>query len=147
MRTMLYEAVFWRPNPKKPSFEDGLALPGVCNALAEFGTRSGDTGVIAQVDSAPAGAAWYRFYTAENAIRGYIAAAIPVIVIAVHADYRRHGIGDQLLGGLLEYAARQEIDKISLMVSKDNHAVKLYRKCGFVEYTDEGDSLLMVRKI
>jgi hypothetical protein len=59
MREMLYEAVFWRPNPNKPSFEEGLALPGVSNALVDWGKRDGDTAVIACVDGTPAGVAWY----------------------------------------------------------------------------------------
>jgi len=95
MREMLYEAVFWRPNPNKPSFEDGLANPGVSNALVDWGKRDGDTGVIALCDSRPAGAAWYRFYTADNSISGYLAETILVIVIAVHENYRREGIGEK----------------------------------------------------
>ncbi len=34
---------------------------------------------------------------------------------------------------------------MSLMVSKNNHAIDLYRKCGFQEYAEKGDSLLMIR--
>jgi len=45
---------------------------------------------------------------------------------------------------LLEYASQHYIEKLSLMVSKDNHALKLYWKCGFREYADAGDSLLML---
>mgnify|MGYP000054364452 CR=1 FL=1 len=70
MREMLYEAVFWRPNPNKPSFEESFADPGVSHALVDWGEREGDAAVIALVDSTPAGAAWYRFYTEANCIRG-----------------------------------------------------------------------------
>ena len=146
MREMLYEAVFWRPNPNKPTFEEGLAYPGVSHALVDWGARTGDTAVIALVDSQPAGAAWYRFYTEDKCIRGYINETIPVIAIAVHNDYRRQGIGKQMLEWLIAQAAKRNIQKLSLMVSKDNHALRLYRKCGFLEYADTGDSLLMLRK-
>ena len=101
MRKMLYEAVYWRAHPNKPPFEKGLASPGVNNALENWGEKEGDTGVIALVDSNPAGAAWYRYYKENNAIRGFIDETIPVIVIAVHNDYRRQGIGEKLLAGLL----------------------------------------------
>ncbi len=147
LREMLYEAIFWRPNPNKPSFEEALALPDISNDLADWGKREGDTAVIALVDSTPAGAAWYRFYTEENSIRGYIDEAIPVIVIAVHADYRHQGIGPKMMAWLIQQAAAQNIRELSLMVSKDNSAMKLYRKCGFAAYEDTGDSLLMLRKI
>ncbi len=46
MREMLYEAVFWRPNPNKPSLKEGLADPGVRNALVDWGEREGDAAVI-----------------------------------------------------------------------------------------------------
>ena len=147
LRKMLYEAVYWRPTPNKPSFEDGLANPGVSNALVDWGKRDGDIAVIALIDSIPAGAAWYRFYTDDNFIRGYIEEAIPVVVIAVHKDYRRLGLGERMINWLIAYASEHNIEKLSLMVSKDNHAVNLYRKCSFLEYDDTGDSLLMLREI
>ena len=145
MREMLYEAVFWRPNPNKPSFEEGLTGPGVRNALVDWGERKGDTAVIALVDSMPAGAAWYRFYTDDNCIRGYMDGTVPVIVIAVHKNYRRQGIGEKMMAWLMDHASKHGIQKLSLMVSKDNHAIRLYRKCGFLECADTGDSLLMLR--
>ena len=146
MREMLFEAVFWHSNPNKPSLEEGLADPGVSNALVDWGKRDGDIAVIAVVDGIPAGAAWYRFYTDDNSIRGYIGETIPAIAIAVHKKYRRQGIGEKMIEWLLDHASKHNIQKLSLMVSKDIHAKKLYRKCGFLEYVDEGDSLLMVRK-
>jgi ribosomal protein S18 acetylase RimI-like enzyme len=91
----------------------------------------------------PAGAAWYRFYSDDNYIRGYINDTIPVIVIAVHQNYRRQGIGAKMMRWLISEASEHNIQKLSLMVSKDNHALKLYRKCGFVEYADQGDAWLM----
>ncbi|MGC9397106.1 MAG: GNAT family N-acetyltransferase [Anaerolineae bacterium] len=143
---MLYEAVFWRPNPNKPSFEESLTDPGVNQALVDWGERKGDAAVIALVDSTPAGAAWYRFYTDDKCIRGYIGETIPVIAIAVHKNYRRQGIGEKMIEWLVDHAAKHNIRKLSLMVSKDNRAIRLYRKCGFLEYADKGDSLLMLRE-
>ena len=146
MREMLYEAVFWRPNPNKPAFEEGLAASGVNNALVDWGERKGDAAVIALVDAIPAGAAWYRFYTDDNCIRGYIDETIPVIAIAVQKNCRRRGIGEKMIEWLLDHASEHNIQKLSLMVSKDNHAIRLYRKCGFLDYADRGDSLLMLRE-
>ena len=146
LREMLYEAVFWRAGANKPSFEEGLAYPEVSNALVDWGERDGDIAIIALVDSIPAGAAWYRFYTDENSIRGYIDETIPALVIAVHKNYRRQRIGEKMIEWLIDYASKHDVQKISLMVSKDNHAINLYRKCDFLEFADKGDSLLMFRK-
>lgn len=147
LRQMLYEAVFWRESPTKPSFKEGLAYPDVSKSLADWGKRDGDSCVVATLDSKPVGAAWYRFWTDDNFIRGYIEKSTPVLVIGVHSDYRHQGIGGKMIQWLIEYASKQAIQKISLSVSKDNYAINLYRQRGFVEHTDIGDSFLMLRKI
>ena len=41
---------------------------------------------------------------------------------------------------LIDYSSKHAIQKISLMVSKDNYAMNLYRQQGFLEYADEGDA-------
>jgi ribosomal protein S18 acetylase RimI-like enzyme len=147
MYEMLYEAVFWRDTPHKPTLEEGLALPEVSISLLEWGDRHGDTGVMATIAGVRVGAAWYRYWNDTLPVRGYLTPDIPVIVIGVHRDYRRQGVGRGLLLQLIEAAAKQGLAQVSLMVSKDNHALHLYRNVGFVEHRDTGDSLLMVRKV
>jgi ribosomal protein S18 acetylase RimI-like enzyme len=147
LKKMLYEAVFWRASVNKPSFEEGLAYPGVSNALTDWGERDGDTAVVATIDSVPVGAAWYRFWNDSNSTNGYIDENTPVLAIAVHRDYRHRGIGRKMIEWLIDYASKHSIQKISLNVSKDNYAINLYRQQGFVEYADKGDAFSMVRKI
>lgn len=141
MRQMLYEAVYWKSISKgtNPPFEKGLSEPGVGNALESWNVREGDLAVVAEKDSIPVGAAWYRFYNSEN--------EIPVLVAAVHRDHRRAGIGEKLINRLIHEASQQKVGKISLMVSKDNHAKSLYEKCGFKRYGDIEESVLMTRKV
>jgi ribosomal protein S18 acetylase RimI-like enzyme len=148
LREMLYEAVYWRSilHNESPPFDEGLAAPGVRNELDEWDQRKGDTGVVAVLDSVPVGAAWYRFCSRSNAIRGYIDDATPVTVLAVARHYRRRGIGTVLLTGLIERACEQGIHRLSLMVSDDNHAYALYRKCGFTDYAKAEDARLMIRQ-
>lgn len=147
LERMLYEAVFWRANPNKPSFEEGMANPEVRKSVANWGKRNGDTAVIATVNATPVGAAWYRYWTDDNFIRGYIDVQIPALVIGVVHNYRRLGIGQKMLEWLINRAAQDGIPKISLMVSKDNNAIHLYKQQSFLQYADKGDSLLMVRQI
>lgn len=147
LRRMLYEAIFWRSIGSAPSLEEGLAYPDVSNLLADWGRRAGDTAVVATVDSTPIGASWYRFWTDDNPIRGYIDEATPVLVIGVHTDYRHLGIGTKMIEWLVHRASEQAIERISLMVSKDNYAIHLYRQQGFVEYADNGDAFVMVRNM
>ncbi len=150
LREMLYEAVYWRSIAEgtNPPFDEALPpSPGIGKAVEQLGDWEGDAGVIALVDSARAGAAWYRFWADDNYIRGHISEGIPTLVLAVHGDFRRQGIGRKMLDRLIKHAAQQEIERMSLMVSKDNHALHLYRACGFEIHADDGDSLLMLREI
>lgn len=147
MKKMLYEAVFWRASDSKPSFEEGLAYPDVGKSLADWGKREGDAAIVATINSIPVGAAWYRFWTDDNFIPGYIDKITPVVVIGVHPDYRHQGIGGKMISRLISCASKQSIQKISLSVSKDNYAINLYRQQGFLEYADKGSAFLMTRKV
>ena len=147
LREMLYEAVFWRPRPDKPSFEKALAFPEVHKALHAWGERNGDTAVIALVDSKPAGAAWARLWTGDDHIIGYVDERTPILGIAVREDHRRHGIRRRLIEWMIERAAEEGASQISLSVSKDNHALALYRRTSFHEAVDHGDAFTMVRHI
>ena len=147
LREMLHEAVFWRPTANKPSFAEGLAYPDVSKVLADWGEREGDTAVVATMNAMPVGAAWYRYWTDTDFMRGYLDETTPVLVIGIHHDYRHQGIGGKLIKWLIDHAANQPIPQMSLMVSKDNYALNLYQQQGFQEYADTGDSLLMIRNI
>jgi ribosomal protein S18 acetylase RimI-like enzyme len=147
MKKMLYEAVFWRASANKPSFEEGLAYPEVSKALADWGERDGDTAVVATISALQVGAAWYRYWTDDNFINGYVEEITPVIVIGVESDYRHQGIGGRMLEWLIDRASNHAIHKLSLSVSKDNHALNLYRQQGFLECADLGDAFLMVRAL
>lgn len=149
LQEMLYQAVYWRTISQgtNPPFDEGMAAAGVSTALQSWGERPGDTGVVANVGSTPAGAAWYRFHTQSNAVRGYIDDSTPVVVIAVVAEYRNQGVGTLLLEWLIREASRQKIGRLSLMVSNDNDAFHLYRKLGFQDHAIVDDSRLMVRNL
>ncbi|NNC92535.1 MAG: GNAT family N-acetyltransferase [Acidimicrobiia bacterium] len=147
LREMLHEAVFWRAGADMPSLAEGLVLPEVVRSLENWGERAGDTGVVATVGSTPVGAAWYRLWTDDNYIRGYVNQTTPVLVIGVRRDYRRRGVGGMLIDWLVARASAHDIQRISLAVSKDNHALRLYRHRGFAEYVDMGDTILMVRSL
>jgi ribosomal protein S18 acetylase RimI-like enzyme len=144
---MLYEAVFWRVHEGRPSFEEALAYPEVSKALIHWGDRPGDTGVIAVVDALPVGAAWFRYWEEADSVNGYVSDRTPIVVIGVHQDYRQQGIGGRLMDGLLDRAADQTVARLSLNVAKENYAIKLYRRKGFIEYRDNGDAVVMVRDI
>ena len=148
LQSILYEAVFWRDVENRPSYEEAFTdFPGVIKALADWGERDGDTAIIATHNGTRVGSAWYRYWRAEDEMRGYTANSTPVIVIGVHAEFRGKKIGTRLLSGLIEQAQKEGVPQVSLMVSKDNYALNLYRQQGFKFHSETEDSITMVRDI
>jgi ribosomal protein S18 acetylase RimI-like enzyme len=131
LREMLYEAVCWRPHQPRPPLEEILAEPELAKLLNGWG-RNGDTAVVAEwEDGTSIGAAWYRFWTAENHSYGFVDADTPELGIAVRQEFRQRGIGTALLAALLEQARRSAIAQISLSVEPENYSRRLYEKLGF----------------
>ncbi|MCB8959326.1 MAG: GNAT family N-acetyltransferase [Ardenticatenales bacterium] len=142
LRRMHYEAVYWGPG--RPSFAEAAARPGFFWQIEGWGERAGDTALLAWAGEVPVGAAWYRFWpVAAEAPAGFIDTATPVLGIAVHEDWRRRGIGRQLLEGLIAAATAQGLAGLSLNVSKGNGARNLYEEMGFVVHEDRGEALTM----
>lgn len=132
LREMLFEAVYWRGDADRHGQEAGLAFPELAKLLAGWGHRYGDVGKIAVSGRGqPIGAAWYRFWNANDHSYGYIADDVPELGIGVVKDARSQGVGTALVHALLEYAHQQGIQRISLSVEKDNPALFLYQKFGF----------------
>jgi ribosomal protein S18 acetylase RimI-like enzyme len=142
---MLFEAAYWRPDQAHPTLENGLARPDLDYLLADWG-REGDTAVIAILDGQPIGAAWYRFWGAEKHSYGYVSPTMPELGIAVRAEYRRRGIGSQLLASLLEAAKSQDLIGVSLSVEMDNPAANLYLQHDFAIIAEGNNAWTMVIK-
>lgn len=67
-----------------------------------------------------------------------------IVDIALSPEWRRRGIGTQLLKQLIA-TARQGGLGVGIFVEKFNPALSLYRRIGFVEVADEGFYLEMER--
>jgi ribosomal protein S18 acetylase RimI-like enzyme len=130
LRTLLFEAAFWRPNAARPELDEALAAPELRRYLDDFGRR-GDLGIIAEEDGYPRGAAWWRCFSRSSPGYGFIDEATPEISIAVEPGHRQRGIGTALLHALHDQARTQRIDRLSLSVERDNPAVALYRRVGY----------------
>jgi GNAT superfamily N-acetyltransferase len=102
LRRMLDAAAFWRSSlpwrlakpPLRLLFRNYLAL-----YHSGWG-REGDLGLVAEIDGAPVGAVWYRFFTDASHGDGYIDEETPELAIAVMEGYRGQGIGRALLDAL-----------------------------------------------
>jgi ribosomal protein S18 acetylase RimI-like enzyme len=137
------DAAYWRPDKAKPSPEAALADQHLGRYLAGWG-RNGDAGIVA-LDAAdrPIGAAWYRLFSRDQPGYGFVAEWIPELSIAVRPEHRGAGVGTRLLRRLVELAREQGYAALSLSVERDNPAVSLYERLGFVSVgTDDGGATM-----
>jgi GNAT superfamily N-acetyltransferase len=93
--------------------------------------RAGDVGVVAEAAAGPVGAAWVRFFAADDPGYGFVAADIPELTIGVAAEWRGRGVGRALLQGVGAAAAEAGIGRISLSVERKNFARGLYLSEGY----------------
>jgi ribosomal protein S18 acetylase RimI-like enzyme len=127
---MLAEAHNWRGDAPRPSIGEIQANAKVSIYLRGW-ERPGDTGVIAEEQTEPAGAGWYRLFTEAEHGYAYIEPAIPELTLAVRPEHRGRGIGTALLTALVERAKTEGFRAIVLSVEEDNQALRLYERQGF----------------
>jgi ribosomal protein S18 acetylase RimI-like enzyme len=139
---MLYLALHV-PEGQPPFPREVLQAPGIRHYVEGWG-RPGDMGVLALDGETPVGAAWLRLLTGEDRGFGYVDDETPELSIAVMPEYRGRGIGSEMLRRLLEIAGSR-YTAVSLSVSADNPARRLYERFGFRVVRDDGSSLTMVR--
>ena len=75
---------------------------------------------------------------------GYVADDVPELSMAILPDYRGQGIGTQLISHMLDYT-KGKYASVSLSVSPNNPARRLYERFGFKLVGTEGTSIVMQR--
>lgn len=126
----------WRHPWDERAFQNHLCSGSPDNYLDDFGRHAGDVGIIAEeiTMSGPqfVGAAWYRFFAANDHRAGFVAEDVPELVLAVDRRMRGQGVGTCLLRQLIDAARTRGVRGLSLHVSKENQAAAgLYRSLGF----------------
>lgn len=140
---MLYEALYVPPGePSLP--REILQRSAISHYAADWG-HPDDDGWLAEVAEQPVAAVWIRLFTAEARGYGYVDDETPELSIAVLPAYRGRGIGTALLGRMLA-TAQPRFPALSLSVSRDNPAVRLYARLGFEPVQDGGNSLTMCKR-
>ncbi|TVR89920.1 MAG: GNAT family N-acetyltransferase [Spirochaetaceae bacterium] len=137
---MLYRAIHV-PDGNSPPPRAVLQLPELSRYVQGWGCR-GDCGFLAAVGQ-PVGAVWLRFLVGTNKGYGYVAEDTPELSMAVLPSFRGQGIGTELLATLL--ASRCGNTAISLSVSAENPARRLYSRFGFEVVNESAGSLTMAR--
>lgn len=142
LQDMLVVAADWRSGRPGRTVAEVMSDPLLARYIADW-PRAGDVGVLAETD-VPMGAAWWRFFPADDPGYGFFDSDTPEVSVGVHARFRGQGIGKRLLEALVEYAVVERVPALSLSVESDNYAVRLYKRLGFEVVADGGASLTML---
>jgi len=143
---MLYLAIYI-PEGALPPPKEIVQTPQLARYVRGWG-KPGDMGFLAidEISQQALGAVWLRLLKDENKGYGYIDDATPELSIAVLPDYRGNGVGTQLMTRLLEEAGNK-YEAISLSVSEENPAMRLYRRLGFEIDSKDGTSVRMKKEL
>jgi ribosomal protein S18 acetylase RimI-like enzyme len=136
---MLYQALYV-PADKTPPPREVIYQPDLACYVQDWG-RAGDRGFLASdlATGEPIGAVWLRFLIGEG--YGYVNDQTPELGLAVLPKYRGQGIGTALLNALVADAP----GAISLSVSADNPALRLYQRFGFAIVRESHGTLILKR--
>lgn len=141
LEDMLYEAATWRGQ----GGDRGTVLedPHIARYLSGWG-RPGDTALIATDEGGQAvGAAWFRFFTSDEAGYGFLDETIPDLSMGVAQSWRGQGVGTELMSALVAAARQQGVHELSLSVEPDNPALRLYERSGFRAVSENDGALTM----
>ncbi len=143
LASMVVEAVNWLPE-RNVSRERIMADPESAHYVTGW-PRPTDFGTVA-VDpaDAPIGAAWFRFFTADDPGYGFVGPDAPELTIGVAAQWRGQGVGRALLRATHEQARQAGLARVSLSVERGNPARRLYVAEGYRTVTSGRDSDTMV---
>ncbi len=105
--------------------------------------RTGDTALIAMDAGHPVGAAWYRLFSETLQGYGFLDAETPEITIVVVPTKQGQGIGQKLLGALLERARAAGYGAVSVSVRRDDTDASNYLGQGFEQVREDGETLTL----
>jgi len=143
---MLLHAVNWSPGRPAMSRDAVMADPALAHYVAGW-PRTGDVGVVGELDGSPVGAAWLRRFDADDPGYGFVADDVPELSIGVDAPMRGRGIGTALCDALLREASRLGIGRVSLSVELANPAHRLYERLGFRAHATRPTDVVMVHDL
>lgn len=145
LEDMLYEAIF-QPDESNPISREVINQPNLRAYIDSWG-QPDDLCIVAEVNGKIVGAAWTRVFNGEVKGYGTFDNETPELSISLYKENRNKGIGRALMKSILENLKKHGYSKVSLSVSKNNYAFKLYKDLGFMVIEEREDDYLMVCKL
>ena len=141
LEDFLYEAIFI-PNGVSAPPRKIIERPELQVYISEFGKKDGDHAFVSEVDDKIIGAVWVRIMNDY----GHIDDETPSFAISIYKEYRNNGIGTALMKTMLNELKNAGYKQASLAVQKENYAVKMYRKVGFITVDENDEEYIMLCK-
>ena len=138
LNDFLYEAIYIL-NGVEPPPKSIINCPELQEYVFDFGKRKDDKALVAEIQGNVVGAIWVRIMNDY----GHIDNDTPSLAMSVFPKYRGQGIGTALLQQLLLVEKSLGYSKISLSVQKNNYAVKMYKKAGFLVVDENSEEYIM----
>lgn len=146
LREMLYHSLFVEAG-REPLPPDAVHEPHLARYVDGWG-REGDLGFVAEdaTTGRPVGAVWCRLWSADDRGFAYVDDETPELAVALLPGHRGRGLGTALLKRALA-AAVGRYPAVSLSVSPDNPAVRLYERLGFETVEVRGTHPVMLKRL
>lgn len=141
----LYEAIFIPEGQEKPGKEI-IKLPQLSRYIKDFGKET-DLCLVADLQGELLGAVWTRIFTQTEKGFGYVDSTTPELTMSVIKNYRRQGIGTDLLNAMIDKLTKSGYEQVSLSVDKLNYAYRLYQKFGFEIVDSDKESVTMIKRL
>jgi len=139
LEEFLYQAIYI-PEGFSPLERSILQDPDLQMYVEDFGQKVGDFAFAAEENGQIVGIVWVRLMKDY----GYYNDKTPSLSISLLPEFRSKGLGQQLMIAMLNLLKSKGYPSVSLSVSKENPAVRFYRRFGFVIVEDRQDDYLMV---
>ncbi len=138
LKDFLYEAIFQKDeNNLLP--KEIVEMPEIRIYIEDFGKKKDDYCLCAVVNGRVVGAVWVRIIEGF----GCVDDQTPELAIALYKEYRRLGIGSRLMAEMLNLLKEKGYRKTSLSVQKDNYAVQMYLKMGYIIKKEKEEEYIM----
>ena len=139
LNDFLYNAIFIpqgvTPPPKNIIKQEELQV-----YVKDFGKQKDDVALVAEIDGKIIGAVWARIMNDY----GHIDNDTPSLAISIYKNYRGYGIGTSLMRNMISLLKYRGYKRVSLAVQKENYAVKMYKRIGFIIVEENSEEYIMV---
>lgn len=142
LNDFLYEAIYIPKGVQAPP-RSIIMQPELQVYVAGFGTQKDDICFVAEAKGKVVAAVWVRVMNDY----GHVEAGVPSFAISVLKEYRRHGIGTELMKRMLNELRERGYKKASLAVQKENYAVTMYKRVGFDIIDENEEEYIMTCQI